>query len=225
MPNLKTKHLRIITGIDAKNLWNYKDRGHLIQNDDKTYDSEHPTNIAFIELHGSLKKLKEVIAQMNEVVQVKVKKKPGPKPKEKSSVEKTSHKKKEKLDNSDKSSNKLQKVKEVKYELSEKAKVELDLKKINIKKVTRELQLKDLEFKKAEGSLFSMEKFIAIAKSYSENNAREAVRNMKKLIQDICTRHQIDSAKTGAYILKVTDEINKSNSVAIEKLLKQFDEK
>lgn len=98
--------------------------------------------------------------------------------------------------------------------------LEYATKKLQAQKIQKDIALKDLEIKKKNNELFELDKFISIAKSYSETLKRELHERMKLLIQDICARHDIETGKTGEYKLKVTDIINDSSDSAIDKLMK-----
>ena len=53
MIKLSVTELRIITGVKAKNIYNYKKREQLIQGDDKLYDYDNQINRLLIETHGT----------------------------------------------------------------------------------------------------------------------------------------------------------------------------
>lgn len=223
-----SSELRQITGIAAKNLYNYKKRGHLVQSDDKTYSFENEINKAFIDSYGKKTILNDIIEAQ------KTKSDPKPKTKKKE-VKKPTVKKKTVKKVASKKQVKEKKETKIKakpkpdpkpvpqpQELSPLAKITLEQKRLGIRKVKTEMELKELELKKLNGSLIDLDKTIDIIKGYSENFNRELLQTIRTFVQDICARHSIDSGKSGEYKLKVADLINKSNDSAIQNLLKTF---
>ena len=245
MAELTSSELRIVTGIAAKNLFNYRSRGHIVQNIFKKYDLSNETNKAFIEQYGIPGQLELVIEKQNvkplpkiinpkiEKVKVeKLKKIVKPKKKIKDPTPKQKEPKKlipkpepkPKLKKETKPKPEKVKTVHIENELSELTKVNLRQKEISIKKSEAEMKLKELELLQKQNSLIELERVVNISKAYADNLSRGLLQTIKTFVQDICARHNIESGKTGEYKMKVADLINKSNEKAIQELLKEFGE-
>lgn len=253
MAELTSSELRQVTGIAAKNLYNYRVRGHIVQNGFKKYDLTNESNKAFIEQYGIPGKLELIIENQKEKAKPKQPKPKAIKPKPKTEkkiieVPKVARPKKETKPKPEIKKTKTREpkkrivktkpvVKEKKEakakpekiikndpELSQLTKVNLRLKEITIRKSENEMKLKELELLHKQNSLIELEKVINISKAYSDNFTRGLLQTIKTFIQDICARHNIETGKTGEYKLKIADIINKENEKAVKALLKEFGE-
>jgi len=207
---LTTKEMRQITGIEANNLPNYCDRGHLETNGEKYSKKRYPLsalNKSFIQQHGKPGSLDKVIKLRNQVKKETKKNKPKPPSKPKKKPQPKPVKPKPKAKEPEKI-----KPEPIEHELSPLAKANLRQKELAIEKAELQMRQQKIELEKVEGNFIDIEKTANIIRSYSENNARILKREFTNLITEICSRSSVDSTR---YLTKIGDIINKSNAESV----------
>jgi len=212
MITFTASEMRVITGIQAKNLYNYWKRGHIEKDENKLYPFSK-INKQFLAEYGKATELEKVLQEK--------KKKPAQKnsvTKKKPVAKKATSKKTTKAKPAPK---KQPRKKE--EELSPLQNVNVIQKELAIEKARVDLQLKKKELSKQSGDLIELSTTIDSIKRYSGDFNRDLLQNIRTFVQDICARHGIESGKMGEYKMKVADIINDSNNKAVDNLLKNFE--
>jgi len=101
--------------------------------------------------------------------------------------------------------------------------IEYQQKQLNFEIKQKELEMKTLDLKKKQGDLIGTAKAVEIASTYSSSLQKDIKSSIDTLIRDICTRHGLDFSYVSKYIKQTEALLNKSNDVAINKLIKQFE--
>lgn len=107
-------------------------------------------------------------------------------------------------------------------ELTDLAKVTIELKQQEQRKKEIEIQLKENDLKKAKGELVDRKQTIRLISQYSQTSQKAINQGMSILIKDICAHHKIDPGKMGEYVLEVANILNSANKKTVESLLKEF---
>jgi len=201
MPVYSIKEFAKLTGKEPKNIHVYCSRGKLIKNAHKQIDTTEDINHTFLE-QNRIDQIEDA-----QIIEEKPKAQGQKKPKQQK-IDYTKAEKETKEKGKKPVSN-YQQLSEEKLHL------EVEQKKLAIEKA-------ELEIKNKRGELLDAAQALAIIGSYSENLKRELQQSTQTLIQDICSRYGIESAKAGAYKLKVTENINKASRFSIDELKKNL---
>lgn len=192
MPTYSIKEIADLIEKPAKTVEVYCVRKKLIKNPEKKIDTSNPINELF---------LAKYIVQ-NNTVQAEIPSQTIP----------------ESIPDSEKKNGKEQPEKTTGSALIQ---VEYAIKKLQAQKLQKDIQLKDIEIKKKNNELVDLEQTMSIVKAYSESIKKGIAQDVQLLIQDMCSRYDIPSAKAGKYGLKVIEIINQASkeSIAILKEL------
>ena len=186
MPVYTVKEIGELIGKPAKTIEVYCGRKKLIKNSDKRIDTSDPINELFIAKYA---------VQQN-TIQADISMQPPSELKPDS----------EKKNGKDKSG---------RINSANIMEIDYAIKKLNAEKIQKDIQLKDIEIKKKNNELVNLEQTLSIVKAYSESIKKGIAQDVQILIQDMCSRYDIPSAKAGKYGLKVIEIINQASKESI----------
>ena len=186
MPTYSVKEIADLIEKPAKTVEVYVARKKLIKNSDKKIDTSNPINELF---------LAKYTVQQN-TIQSDILTHPLPE-------SEPEHEKKNGKDKSDISN------------AAAIMTVDLANKKLNGEKLQKDIELKDIAIKKQNKELVDLEQTMSIVKAYSESIKKGIAQDVQLLIQDMCSRYDIPSAKAGKYGLKVIEIINQASKESI----------
>lgn len=192
MPTYSVREIADLVGKKAKDIEVYVTRKKLVKNSDKKIDTSNQINEYF---------LAKYIVQ-NNTIQAEISTNTIPE-------SEPDHEKKNGKDKSDIAV------------VTALMQVEYAIKKLTAQKLEKEVQLKEIEIKKKNSELVDLEQTMSIVRAYSESIKKGIAQDVQLLIQDMCSRYDIPSAKAGKYGLKVIEIINQASkeSIAILKEL------
>lgn len=102
-------------------------------------------------------------------------------------------------------------------------KIDLETKKLTLRKIQKDLELKEIDIKKKNGNLIEADSIVGIISTYADTFKSELEQQLQVAVRDICNRHSVEKENAMRYVASVTSMINNCNEKAVTDVKNNFE--